>query len=466
MYESVHLSALANTDVWWHLRTGLWMLQNHAVPHDGLFSQHAKLPWIDSSWGFDLLTGAAYTLLGLRGLPVLLMIFQVAIAAALFLLARGSRKNLWSAFVLAGVAQYCIAPMELRPALCSIFFFALELAVLFHASRSGDERMLYSLPLLFGAWVNLDRQFSYGLLVLALFSGGVFAQHLLRRRGVAWFDPTAIPLGKLGAVFGACLVATLFSPYTYHLHELIWRSATSSAIDRYLRELHSMRFRRPQDYLLMLLVMTAFFALGRRRSRALFPVALMVVCSVISFRFQRDIWLIAVASVGVVANALATAERERAEEVAATMSRLERMTVAACVVLVLAALALRIPSRQDMLMARIGESFPVRASDFIRQNRLPQPLFNTYFWGGFLTWSLPDYPVVIDGRVDLYGDAVNIPYFQLTLAKIPLESLPDFAQAQTILLEADSPIAEALATLPNFRVVYRDEQAVVLLREN
>ena len=117
-------------------------------------------------------------------------------------------------------------------------------------------------------------------------------------------------------------------------------------------------------------------------------------------------------------------------------------------------------------MAKVGESFPVRASDFIRQNRPPQPLFNSYFWGGFLTWYLPEYPVVIDGRVDLYGDAVNIPYFQLTMARIPLESHPDFARAQTILLEANSPIAQALATLPNFRVVYRDEQAVVLVREN
>jgi len=33
--ESAHLSALADPDVWWHLSTGNWILQNHAVPHDG-----------------------------------------------------------------------------------------------------------------------------------------------------------------------------------------------------------------------------------------------------------------------------------------------------------------------------------------------------------------------------------------------------------------------------------------------
>ena len=66
-YERFHLSALSNVDIWWHLRTGLWMLQNHAIPRDGLFSLYAKLPWVDSTLGFDLLTAAAYQVFGLRG---------------------------------------------------------------------------------------------------------------------------------------------------------------------------------------------------------------------------------------------------------------------------------------------------------------------------------------------------------------------------------------------------------------
>ena len=466
-YEAFHLSALADSDIWWHLRTGLWISQNYGVPHNGLFSQHASLPWIDSSWGFDLLTAAAYRILGLRSLPALLMAFQVAIAASLFRLARGSRQNFWSAVLLVAVAQYCISPLPLRPALCSILLLALELAVLFNSRRTGDARALYCLPVLFIAWVNLDRQFSYGLLALALFCAALSAEYFLRSAGVAWFETgsSAVTPARLGAVFVACLLATLVSPYTYRLHELVWRSATSSAIDWYLRELHAMRFRQLQDFLLMLLVMTAFFALGRRRSRDLFPLALMVVCAVISFRFQRDSWLVVVASVGVISNALATSQSEEARKTNQRISWTEKLVTAGLVLIMLAAFALRISVRQEVLMAKVSESFPVHASDYIRQNRLPQPLFNSYFWGGFLTWYLPEYPVAIDGRADLYGDAINIPYFKLTHAEIPLESHPDFAQAQTIVLEANSPIAEALATLPGFRVAYRDEQAMVLVRE-
>lgn len=463
---AVRLTALADSDIWWHLRTGLWILQTHGVPHSGLFSQHASLPWIDSSWGFDLLTAATYRVFGLRGLPVLLMIFQVGVAAALFLLARGSRQTFWPALLLVAVAQYGISLLQLRPALCSVILLAVELAILFVSRRTGKSRILYWLPVLFVAWVNLDRQFCYGMLALALFCIAVGGEYFLRRSGVAWLDTggPAINPGTLGAAFIACLLATLVSPYTYHLHQLVWQSASSSAIDWYLRELHAMRFRQPQDFLLMLLVMTAFFALGRRRSPDLFAISLLVVCAVISFRFQRDSWLVVVASVGIIGNALATSLPEEGRDASRRIPWTQKLVIGGMVLILLTIFALRLPPN-SVLMAKVGESFPVRAADYVRQNRLPHPLFNSNAWGGFLTWYLPEYPVAIDDRIDLYGDAVNIPYFELSMARIPLESHPDFAQAQTILLEANSPMAEALATLPGFRVAYRDEQAIVLVRE-
>ena len=89
-----------------------------------------------------------------------------------------------------------------------------------------------------------------------------------------------------------------------------------------------------------------------------------------------------------------------------------------------------------------------------------------YSWGGFLTWALPEYPVFIDGRTDLYGDAINLPYFKATTAETPLQPYSGFAQAQTILLKSIRPSAQALATLPGFRVAYKDGVAVVLFEQS
>src|SRR5271165_3648705 len=85
-HESVQLSALADSDVWWHLSTGAWILQNHTVPHTGLFSQYPDLPWIASNWLFDVLLAAAYKLVGISALVIFLMAFKVTIAVLMFAL--------------------------------------------------------------------------------------------------------------------------------------------------------------------------------------------------------------------------------------------------------------------------------------------------------------------------------------------------------------------------------------------
>ncbi|HLI64149.1 MAG TPA: hypothetical protein VKV05_12175, partial [Terriglobales bacterium] len=471
--EALHLSALTDSDIWWHLSSGLWMLQNHALPHTGLFSQSASLPWVDASWGFDLLVAGLYQVFGLVGLPILLMLLQVAVAIALFQLGCGGGRNFWAAVILAAVAQYSIAPMRPRPALCSLVLLACELALLLEVRRSGNTRALLWMPLLFFLWANLDRQFSYGVLVLTLFGFSVVVERLCRQAGIKWFEGRLpeINLGRLGLAVGASLVATLFSPYTYHLHAVVWQSAISSAADRFFPELHSMRFHRPQDYLLMLLVMTAFFAQGRRRSRDLFLFLLLIVFAVISFRWQRDAWLVVVAAVGAIGNVFAPGEPAEPSP----RWRAEYPATAVLVLIALVVVITRLPNRGEghslvwshvpyTLWSKVEETFPVSACDYIRRNHLPQPLFNAYSWGGFLTWYLPEYPVLIDGRTELYGDTVNLPYFQVMDAEVPLESYPGFAQAQTFLLEANSPMAEALAALPAFHVAYQDNQAMVLVR--
>src|SRR5579859_242411 len=83
VFEAVRLSALsaiANSDVWWHLSSGTWMLHNHALPRTGIFSQSAGAAWIASSWAYDLLLAFGFKLLGLRSIPALLMTFKTALA--------------------------------------------------------------------------------------------------------------------------------------------------------------------------------------------------------------------------------------------------------------------------------------------------------------------------------------------------------------------------------------------------
>src|ERR1039457_1075796 len=67
----LHIADAGDPDVWWHLRTGEWILQYGAVPHTDPFSMFgAGKPWVAYSWLFELLIFQLFRWLGLVGLVV------------------------------------------------------------------------------------------------------------------------------------------------------------------------------------------------------------------------------------------------------------------------------------------------------------------------------------------------------------------------------------------------------------
>jgi hypothetical protein len=466
IYESFHLAALTNADIWWHLRTGLWILQNHTFPHTGLFSQYPDRSWIATDWGYDILIGAAYKLLGLRAIPALLMSFKVALAFVCFLLARGLRGNFWSAVVLSALAQFVIVDLPPLPMLVSILFFGVELMLLLRSRQQGELRPLYWLPLLFFVWANLHTQFVNGLFLLGVYLLAEVAERLMHRRGIDSFPAARSSLVKTFAVAGLSVAATLLTPYPFELIRNIFKTAYSGVLFEYLPEMYAMAFRRPQHFALLLLVMAAFLTLGRQRSRDLFKFGVMGVFVMLAFRIQRDVWCVALPSIAILADGLADCHHAT-ESPSGPVWKWEGPAAAMLVLLVLGVAILRLPGRAA-LMQRVSQDFPAKACDFIRDNHLPAPLYNHLEWGGFLIWYLPEYPVAMDGRLNLYGDELTTIYHKVTSGTQRLETDPSFSRAQTLLLERKAGMTKALTTLPalseQFHVAYQDDLATVLVR--
>ena len=467
VYEATHVSAIYSSDVWWHLRTGIWILQSHSIPRTGLFSQFSNLPWIDSSWGYEVLLGAAYKVIGLRAIPILLMGLKVALAVVTFLLARAGGANFCTAIVLSAVAQYAILGLQPLPSVFSILLFAVELQLLVHSRRSGTVRSLFLLPLMFVLWANLHIQFAAGVALLGLFLIAIYLEHLLSSLGVTWVsDPILpLPLTKVGSVAVFSVLGTFATPYSFHLFPAVFKTLYSDVSFQYFAEMRPMSFRRSQEFVLMLLVMAAFFALGRRRSLDVFELITLVTGTVLAFRIQRDAWLAVLPAIPILADGL-NLERRGGESSNSMAPGWEQALAAVLAMTLFVAAALRLPDR-NALMNKISQSFPVKACDFILENHLPQPLFNAYSWGGFLTWYMPQYPVAVDGRVELYGDEILTMYFKVTGGSERLEVDPRLAGAGTLLLERQSAMAKALTTLPKlssqYRLLYSDDVATVFV---
>jgi hypothetical protein len=105
----------------------------------------------------------------------------------------------------------------------------------------------------------------------------------------------------------------------------------------------------------------------------------------------------------------------------------------------------------------------VNAANFLRQNPAPGPLYNTLDWGGFLIWYMPQYPVTVDGRNDLYGDELDLRVYKSSQGD-SYTSDPYLNEAGVVLLSKEGPLAKLLTVDSRFHVIYQDQLSVVYVR--
>jgi hypothetical protein len=132
---------------------------------------------------------------------------------------------------------------------------------------------------------------------------------------------------------------------------------------------------------------------------------------------------------------------------------------------VLAVIVRYFPSTAEMQQS-VSRQFPVRAVEYLRQHPLPDPMYNTYGFGGYLIWSLPEHKVFVDGRADVYerGGAFA-DYLQVAdLHPAAFAVLLSYG-IQSCFLKRDEQLATALAASPEWHRVYSDDLSVLFIRQ-
>jgi hypothetical protein len=455
--------SVLDLDVWWHLKVGEWIVDHHAFPHTGILSRTAAdRPWAAYSWGYEVLLSRAYAWLGLVGVGVFGTLLTLAVAYAVYCMVRRLSGRFWVASILATIA--CAAflfSLMPRPVFFSMILFAVTLTLTLEAQRTGRVQPLYWLPLVFLVWANCHIQFIYGLFVVGLFTGVHLLQTIAAnyRITVAWSEPSRLPAGTLLLIFASCVLATCLGPYSYHLYPIVFAYAGSKFPYAFIREFRSLNFRALSHYIELLLAGAAFFTLGRQKRVDLFKLALLTVTSAIAFRTMRDSWFLCIAAAACIADSWGEkGEREPSE----TLPQRAGMAAALAVILYLIALNTGFNTRG--LDDAMSAWFPVKAVNFLRQNPQPGPLYNTFDWGGFLTWYMPDYPVAIDGRTDLYGDELDFEFFNTANGQQPYLTDPYLNESGVILLPEQAPLAALLSADQRFQKIYQDNIAVVFTR--
>lgn len=153
---------LLDTDFWWHLKTGEWILANGQVPYVDLYTfTDSKQPWIDLHWGFQVLVTLLYRL---GGVPLVTLVKAATITTAVAIAwqAGGNDLPTWKKAAIWLMPIICITGRgNERPEMLSLLFLAMWLWVAVRTDRS--PRWIWWLPVVTLVWVNCHALFILGL---------------------------------------------------------------------------------------------------------------------------------------------------------------------------------------------------------------------------------------------------------------------------------------------------------------
>ncbi|MGA8085866.1 MAG: hypothetical protein WCA10_01080 [Terracidiphilus sp.] len=453
VFFALRLDGVTDTDVWWQMAIGRWIVEHGAIPRTELFSAvGAGKPFEAYSWLFDLVVFWFYQKLGLIGIVVYSCAMTVSIAAAVHHLVR--RLNSW---FLLGIGMTFLVVFTIgrlyspRPWLASILFFTLELDILMQARKTRDSRELLWLPIIFVFWANIHIQFVDGLVVLGI----ALAEALLATRWSA--IQTKLQAAKMIWVFLGCIVATLINPYGLKIYKVAYDLVSQGASLPQLPELSAISFRSLDDWCVLFLALSGAVVLARVGRPSFFEVVLLAFSILVSFRSQRDIWVLAIAGAAIIAAGLTQSHGDPFQLKASAIPFVVSASVAFAW---LAFFAKGINNSE--LQEKLSSSLPVQAVETIKQQGWVGPLFNDYGWGGYLIWSLKK-PVSMYGRNTVYG-VENVLRSNATWNGLGgWDSDPELLEANLIVASSGAPLIQLLRLQPCLQLAYRDKVAEVFV---
>ena len=447
-------------DIWWHLRTGQWILAHDQVPTTDPFSTYGMgKPWVAYSWLFEILVYGLYRHLGLSGILLFTVAMSLLVALSVHLLIRQAKfPFVLEVFLVVATLAGMKPLMTPRPWLFSILCFALQLLILRHAKLTRKPAIIWLLPLLYGIWANFHIQFIYGLVIIVLL---VMEGLILTIVGCELPSEKSqrLRVRSLLLVGAACVLATLANPYGYNIYRQVVEYSLLTDAFQSVLELQSLSFRAPADWMVVMLTVAASFVLGLKRRLLPFPLLLLVLGCFLGFRARRDVWVTLLAAAFIISEYLIV----RSPADALRWTPVKMLAVLGGIAIGVGMIGWYRQLSEPYLRAVVEQRFPVKAVEFVRQNKYGGPLFNSFDWGGYLIWSLPEIPVSVDGRGNIHGYRVESTR-QTWTGSSGWDSDRELIDSRIVIAELRWPLTSLLRMDSRFKLVYEDGTAAVFVR--
>jgi len=445
-------------DTWWHIRIGEMILRHHFPTADPYSFTAPGAPWIAYEWFGEVVIAFAARY-GFTGLAALQFIWAASLTVLIFYFSFLRSKNVKAAFLATVFALIMLgAFFTLRPQVLGYIFMLIMLVGL-ERYRQGLSHSLWWLPALFLIWVNTHGTFFLGLGVfgiywltgLASFSyGGIYGEkwspeqrlHMLK---VALLSVVLLPLTPYGTRLA-----------TYPFQMAFMQPLNVSSVIEWQPLSFALPFGKIMMVALLLLVLAQVLF---RLNHSLTSFVLLMAGAFAAYAHIRFLLFFLLFLTPKIAEILSRwiPEYEPAKD-----KPVLNLIISLCIL----GGAIHYLSNPSRLTTPFLESYPVKAVDYLRDH--PQnAMLNEYGWGGYLIHELyPQQKVFIDGRADFYEYAgVFADYLDMMHVEQNAFRLLDRYDIRACLLPRKSTLATVLGQLPQWKVAYSDDVAVLYVRD-
>lgn len=478
LFEALFLVALfamavvetLDPDMWWHLRTGEYILAQ-GLPYEDVFSFTVPdYAWITHEWLSQVFMWVVYDI---GQFPALIIVFAGLIALTYWLvyLVCDGRPYL-AAFItlLAAIASSVV--WGTRPQIFNMLFTAVFVFIIERTKKGKAPRwLMWTMPIMMIFWANAHSGYLLGVVLLGTYMVGEALQQKFGKdteRTLSWPQ-----IRDLTIVTILCFLIAAVNPNGIAIWGYPFETLGSPSMQQYIQEWQSPNFHVVMFWPFAVMVGVGALAMIFSNKTPTFSELLLFAgTAAAGFLSARHIPLFTIIALPVVTHHLTVVVANSPASSLVTipdpaqMQKPARVFVVINWFILIAAIFGAVVWTGNTIAnneEEIASIYPVKAVDFLEENGWADGKgYNSYNWGGYLIWR--GLPVFIDGRADVYGDEFIFYYLQaFELHEDWQEPLDDY-EIDYVIMETGSPLNTLLAVSPEWEELYQDDVAQILVR--
>lgn len=454
-------TTLTAIDLGWHLKTGLWILQNKQIPHYDFYSSIANgQPWIDLHWGFQILVYTIARLGGLLGLNIFKLFVLMIVYLLLYKIA-GRGKPLLTAFVFLGMLLVSQERYQIRPEILSFAFMTLYLHLL-----ETESKYLWSLPIFQTMWTNVEGLFMIGPGLAGIYwLGQIFEKKSSKKFFLVMLSTVLAcfvnPYGWKGFIF----------PLTLFKEISLKNSMPSLFIGEFFPPYSALAQSASNIFFFILLTIVLIFCIVRIKKLRPAHILLALAFSILGLMAQRNTALFALIVPLIL---LKNFEIHSFRYISQARIMGTIVFIFCCIYLSFSAFSNSLFVK-DRRLERFGlgvapEIYPLKALQYLAQKPADGTLFNTMDLGPAIIFSgWPDLKPFIDTRLEVYTPEQLHEYKSFMSGEIPLDEFIQKYNISSFLLDHiqknSLQMIGRLNNHPHWKLSYADEICVIFRKK-